>query len=319
MRRFGLNFPLRIMPTHRQRDWVREVADLGYHDLWSLEANDLDGFTPLAAAAQWEDTLRLGCALFPVQTRGPALMAQSVAAMCDVAPGRFVMGIGSSSQFIVEMWNGIHYEKPYQYTRDMALFLRDVLAGKRITHDYECFSVKGFKLDRVPDPAPPIYLGGLRPGMIELAGKVGDGVILNWIFPEDLPKILPHVHKHGGVKETTVRIFAAPGGDPETVRAHARQWIAPYMSVPTYRAQQEWLGRGPLLQPMWDAMAKGDMKAAMAAIPDEICDGFYPGGDPARVREHVERFFEAGVDTVIIGLLEEAVDPIAAARLIAPR
>jgi probable F420-dependent oxidoreductase len=319
MRRYGMNFPLRTLRVHEQKDWVRELEDLGYSDLWSLEANALDGFTPLAAAAQWSDTLRLGCALFPVQTRGPALMAQSVAGMCEIAPGRFIMGIGSSSQFIVELWNGIQYEKPYQFTRDMALFLREVLSGRRITHDYECFSVKGFKLDRAPDAAPPIYLGGLRPGMIELAGKVGDGVILNWILPEDLPGILPHVHKHGGVKETTVRIFAAPGGDLESVRADARQWIASYLSVPTYRAQQEWLGRGPLLQPMWDAMARGDMKGAMAAIPDEIADGFYPGGDPARVSEHIERYFEAGVDTVIIGLLEESVDPRAAARLIAPK
>lgn len=319
MGRYGMNFPLRTEPIHAQRDWVRELEDLGFSDLWSLEANDVDGFSPLAAAAQWSDTLRLGCALFPVQTRGPALMAQSVSAMCDLAPDRFIMGIGSSSQFIVEHWNGIPYRKPYQYTRDMALFLRDALSGERVSHDYECFSVKGFKLERPPATLPPIYLGGLRSGMIELAGKVGDGVILNWILPDDLPRILPHARKHGGVKEVVVRIFAAPGGDPEIVRGHARKWIAPYLSIPTYRAQQEWLGRGPVFAPMWERMEAGDFKGAMAAIPDDLADELYLSGDPVKVREQIERYFEAGADTVIIGPLEEAFPPRESARLIAPR
>jgi probable F420-dependent oxidoreductase len=262
--------------------------------------------------------MRLGCALFPVQTRGPALMAQSAAALCDAAPGRFVMGIGSSSEFIVQHWNGIEFRKPYQYTRDMALFLREVLSGAVISHDYECFSVKGFKLKRKVEP-PPILLGALRPGMIELASRVGDGVILNWILPEDLPRILPHARKHAQDGEIVVRIFAAPGGDGEGVRAVARMWIAGYLSVPTYRAQQEWLGRGPALEKMWRLWEAGDRKGAMAAVPDEIADGFYLWGAGESVREQIERYFEAGVDTVIIGLLEGAVEGREAARLIAPR
>lgn len=318
MARYGLHFPLERVPIREQRDWVHELEDLGYHDLWSGEAQDVDGFTPLVLASQWSRRLRLGCALFPVQTRGPALMAMSVAALCDTAPGRFVMGIGASSEFIVKHWNGIPFEKPYAYTRDMALFLREVLSGATISHDYECFSVKGFKLKRKVEP-PPILIGALRPGMLELSGRVGDGVILNWILPEDLPRILPHVRKHREDGEIAVRIFAAPGGDRERVRDIARMWIAGYLSVPTYRAQQEWLGRGPALDEMWRLWAAGDRRGAMAAVPDEIADGFYPSGPPEAVREQIDRYFEAGVDTVIVGLLEEAVDAREAARRIAPR
>ncbi len=318
MARYGLHFPLEALPIREQREWVRELEGLGYHDLWSGEAQDVDGFTPLALASQWTGSMRLGCALFPVQTRGPGLLAMSAAALCDAAPGRFVMGIGSSSEFIVRHWNSIEFHKPYQYTRDMALFLREVLSGAPISKDYECFSVKGFKLKRKVEP-PPILIGALRPGMIELSSRVGDGVILNWILPEDLPRILPHARKHRQDVEIAVRIFAAPGGDGERVRAVARMWIAGYLSVPTYRAQQEWLGRGPVFAEMWRLWEAGDRKGAMAAVPDEIADGFYLSGPGEAVREQIDRYFEAGVDTVIIGLLEGAVDGMQAARLIAPR
>jgi probable F420-dependent oxidoreductase len=315
--RTGLHFPLETLPIHGQRDWVRELEQMGYRDLWTGEAQDVDGFSPLAAAAQWTSSMRLGCALFPVQTRGPALMAMSVAALADIAPGRFVMGIGSSSEFIVQHWNGIPFEKPYAHVRDTALFLDDVFRGERVTKDYECFSVKGFKLKRKV-ARPPLLIGGLRPGMIELSSRVGDGVILNWILPEDLPRILPHARKYRDDVEIAVRIFAAPAGDREKVRAVARAWIAGYLSVPTYRAQQEWLGRGPVFEKMWRLWGEGDRAGAMAAVPDEIADGFYPSGPGEEVKEHIARYFEAGVDTVIVGLLEGAVDPIAASRALAP-
>jgi probable F420-dependent oxidoreductase len=320
MGRLGMTFPLESLPLLEQKEWARELEDRGYSDLWSLEAQDVDGFTPLVLASQWTRRMRLGCALFPVQTRGPALMAMSVAGMCEAAPGRFLLGIGSSSQFIVEAWNARPFQKPYAYTRDMALFLRAVLAGERIDQEYECFRVRGFHLRRRIESPPPILLGALRPGMLELAGRVGDGVILNWVTPEDLPLLLPHIRKHGGAREIAVRVVACPSGeaDREKARAVARGWIAGYFSVPTYRAQQEWLGRGPVFETMWKLWGEGDRRGAMAAIPEEVVDRFYLSGDPARVREQIQRYFDAGVDTVILGLLEGATDPRQASRALAP-
>ena len=77
------------------------MADLGYSDLWTSEAGGTDAFTPLAMAAAWTPTMRLGTAIVPVFTRGPALLAMSVAAMAEAAPGRFTLGIGTSSNVIV--------------------------------------------------------------------------------------------------------------------------------------------------------------------------------------------------------------------------
>ena len=76
-------------------------------------------------------TVALGTAIVPAYTRSPACLAQSVASMADAAPGRVAIGIGSSSNVIVERWNGIPFVEPYKKVRDVVRFLRDALAARR--------------------------------------------------------------------------------------------------------------------------------------------------------------------------------------------
>jgi alkanesulfonate monooxygenase SsuD/methylene tetrahydromethanopterin reductase-like flavin-dependent oxidoreductase (luciferase family) len=116
---YGLTIPLSGVPLHKQRETIEGLADLGYTDVWSAESDGADAFTPLALAAAWEPRLRLGTAIVPAFTRAPACLAQSVAAMADAAPGRFAFGIGSSSNVIVERWNGVPFVEPYKRVRDM--------------------------------------------------------------------------------------------------------------------------------------------------------------------------------------------------------
>ena len=127
--RYGMTIPLPDrLDDHKEV--FRELVELGYTDVWSSEANDTDGLTPLALAAALAPELRLGTAILPAFTRGPALMAQSAAAMACAAPGNFVLGIGTSSDVIVERWNGIPFEDPYLKARDTIRFLRRALTGE---------------------------------------------------------------------------------------------------------------------------------------------------------------------------------------------
>ncbi len=315
---YGMTIPIQRLPLHEHADLVRELADSGYTDVWTSEAQDLDGFIPLALASQWAPSLRLGCAVFPVQTRGPAVFAMSAAAMALAAPGRFVLGLGSSSEYIVSFQNARPFDRPLAATRDMARFLRAALAGEKVDESYETFAVRGFQLRRPIESPPPILIAALRPRMLELAGAEADGVILNYITAEDLPKVAPLVKKHGTQKEIAGRVYVCPTRDADAVRQIARHSICAYFNVPTYRAHQEWLGHHGHYQGMWDAWDARDRKGALAALRDETIDRHYIHGPAEYCRERIQGLMEAGLETPILGLVEEAMDPREAARLLAP-
>jgi probable F420-dependent oxidoreductase len=314
-----MTIPLQGMPLHEQRDWVRELADLGYTDLWSSEGPGYDAFTPLALASQWAPGLRLGTAICSVYTRGPALLASSAATLAAAAPGRVVLGIGASSNVIVEGWNGIPFEKPYARVRDTARFLRRALAGEKVSETYESFAVRGFRLGvEVPEP-PPIMIAALRAGMLRLAGRESDGAILNWLSAADVKTVAPIVKASGAHKEIVARIFVAPGSDRERVRASARQACAGYLTVPVYAAFHEWLGRGARLREMHAAWSAGDRRRALAAIPDSVVEELIVQGPAEACREHIARYREAGVDTPVLMVMATGEDLRRAMRELAPR
>ena len=315
MQRYGITVPFEGVPLHEHREWFEEAEALGYTDLWSAEAGGADAFTPLTLAAAWAPTLRLGTAIVPAYTRGAATLAQTVASMAQAAPGRFALGIGTSSNVIVENWNGLPFEKPYQRVRDTIRFLRAALAGEKVTHEYETFSVKGFRLGIRVDEIPPILVAALRPGMLKLAGTEGDGAIINWLSADDVKTVVPHV---GEGKEVAARIFVMPSEDADTVRFVGKRAIAAYLNVPVYAKFHEWLGRGDVLAPMWDAWKAGDRDAATAAIPDSLVDELVVHGSAADCRAHLARYAANGVTTPAPAILAGPDDARQAMRDLAP-
>jgi probable F420-dependent oxidoreductase len=313
--RYGITVPFDGIPLHEHRSWYEEIAALGYTDLWSAEAGGVDAFTPLTLAAAWTPSLRLGTAIVPAYTRGAATLAQSVAAMCSAAPGKFAIGVGSSSNVIVENWNGIPFVKPYQRVRDTIRFLRAALTGEKVTEDYETFSVNGFRLGLPVAEMPPILVAALRPGMLRLAGREGDGAIINWLSAEDVKTVVPHV---GEGKEIVARIFVLPSEDRDLVNFVGRRAISSYLTVPVYAAFHEWLGRGDALCEMWDAWEAGDRKAASASIPESVIDDLIVHGSPAECREKLAAFAANGVTTPAPAIMATGDDLRALIRELAP-
>jgi probable F420-dependent oxidoreductase len=297
--RWGITVPFAGVPLRDHKEWFEELVDLGYTDIWSSEAGAHDAFTVLALAAAWTPSLRLGQAVIPVYTRGPALLAQSIATLIEAAPGRVAVGLGTSSNVIVERWNGIPFQRPYHHVRDTLRFLRVALTNEKVTETYDSFEVKGFRLGVRVDQQPPILVGALRSGMLKLAGREGDGAIINWLGADDVRTVAPIVHEAGGgsEKEIVARIFVLPSEDRDAVRHLGRRMIAEYLNVPVYAAFHDWLGRGELLQPMWTAWKAGDRAGATEAIPDEVLDQLIVSGSPEQCAEHVHRYVEAGVTT----------------------
>ncbi len=318
-----MTIPFNDVPLAEHAALFRELADLGYTDVWSSEVDGADAFTPLVLAAAWAPSLHLGNAIVPAYTRGAALLAQSVAAMAETAPGRFSLGLGTSSNVIVERWNGIPFDKPYARVRDTLRFLRAALTGEKVTETYETFAVKGFRLGRPPAQVPPLLVAALRPGMLRLAGREGDGVILNWLSVNDVPTVLGHVAEGaaasgGGVKDVVARIFVLPSEDEAYVREVGRRMIASYLTVPVYTAFHQWLGRGEMIAPLLEKWAAGDRKGALETIPDELVDDLIVHGSPQECREHLQRYVAAGIKTPVMALIPAGYELPAMLRELAP-
>jgi probable F420-dependent oxidoreductase len=317
--RWGITLPVARVPLGAHAELLREARDLGYSDAWTSETSGEDAFSPLALAAALEPRLRLGTAIAGIYSRGPGLLAMSAAALCEAAPGRFVLGIGASSQAIVEGWNAARFERPLARVRDTLRFLRRALAGERVDEVYETFAVRGFRLERPPAAAPPIYLAALREGMLRLAGREADGVILGLLSAQDVARVVGVVSAEGRGKDVVARIAVCPSADATRAREAARRMIGTYLQVPVYERFHEWLGRGELLRAMREARAAGDREAARRLLPDSLVDELYVHGTPEQCREKLERFVAAGVRTLVVQLFGDAGDPREALRALAPR
>ncbi len=314
--RYGITIPFDGVTLLEHKEWFHRLADLGYTDVWSAEVDGVDGFTPLILAAVWEPRLHLGVAVTPVFTRGAGLMAMSIAALAEVAGDRFTMGLGASSEPVVQRWNGVRYEKPYARTRDVLRFVKRALDGEKIDEVFETFEVHGFKLARPVAARPPILLGALRPGMLRLAGAEADGAILNWLAANDVAQCRTEV---GEGKTIAARLFVVPTEDVDTARFIGRRMISSYLTVAAYAEFHRWLGRGEALQPMWDAWDAGDRQLANELIPDRVVDELIIHGSYGACREHVARYVEAGVQIPSIAIVPFGVDLKEAVEGLAPR
>jgi probable F420-dependent oxidoreductase len=303
MTRWGMTVPLPGLPLAEHAAAYTALADAGFTDVWSSEVAGADAFTPLALAAAWEPRLRLGTAVAPVFTRGPALLAMTAAAMAEAAPGRFSLGIGASSPVVVGDWNAVDFTEPYGRSRDMLRFLRVAWGGGTVDEAYDTFTVRRFRLERPPETPPPVLLAALRPRMLRLAAAEADGVILNWLAATDVPRVTAELGAAPAGFEVAARILVCPTEDAEHARTMGRRLIAAYLTVPAYAAFHRWLGREKVLAPMWQAWSTGDRRAALAAIPDALVDALIVHGSPTHCREAVAAYVTAGVTTPIMALL----------------
>jgi probable F420-dependent oxidoreductase len=290
-RRWGLTLPLPGLPLADHGELLKRAEAAGYTDLWSGETNGPDGFTPLALASAWTQRMRLGTGVVGVFQRGPALLAQETAALADASRGRFVLGIGSSSDRIVEGWNGIPFERPLSRVRDTVEFLRTALDGER--------TASGFKLEAPPSQRVPIVLAALRGKMLDLAVERADGAFTNFLPLAGLPKVTAQLDGAPKGFELLCRFFCLPG-EREAVEPLARFMFSSYITVPVYAAFYRWLGYAEQIDPMIAAWAAGDRQAAAAAAPWELIEDMFVFGTPEQMRERLDAFVAGGVTLPVL-------------------
>ncbi len=280
-----------MTPLADHRPFVEQAEAEGYTDLWTGETGGPDGFTPLALSAAWTEKIRLGTGIVGVFQRGPALLAQQAAALTDASSGRFVLGIGASSDRMVAGWNEIPFEKPLTKVEETVDFLRVALAGERTR--------TGFKLETAPAHPTPIVLAALRGKMLRLAVEKADGAFSNFLPLAGLPQVTAQLEGADPDFEVLCRFFCI-AGEKEQVEPLARFMFSSYVTVPVYANFFRWLGYGDEIQAMCDAWAEKDRQGAAAAAPWELIEDTFLVGSPEYIRERLDAYVDGGITLPII-------------------
>jgi len=287
--RWALTVPFSGIPLAAHGELFRRIEAAGYDDVWTSETAGYDGFTPLALAAVHTERLRLATGVVNPFTRGPAVLAQHCAALSDASGGRFVLGLGSSSNVIVERWNGVPFEKPLSRMRSAIEALRPVLAGGR--------GPGGFKLETAPEAPVPIVVAALRGKMLGLAAELGDGAFTNFLPLSGTRQV---AEAFGAPeKELVCRFFCFPAPADEALPA-ARRMLVAYATVPVYTAFFRWLGWGERIDPVLEAWEDGDRRRAVELVPDDLVREVFLFGDAAAQRERLQAFAEGGITTFVL-------------------
>ena len=312
--RWGLTLPLTGIGLEDHEAHVKRAEAAGYTDLWSGETNGPDGFTPLTLASAWTEKVRLGTGVVGVMQRGRALLAQEAAAVADASGGRFALGIGASSDRIIEGWNDMPFEKPLTKMSETIDFLRTALSGERADG--------GFKLERAPAETVPIILAALRGKMLRLAVEKADGAFTNFLPLAGLPKVAEQLEEAPDGFELLCRFFCIPG-EREQVEPLARFMFSSYITVPVYEAFYRWLGYGERIDAMVEAWNAKDRQKAAEEAPWDLIEEMFIFGEPAQMKDRLNAFVEGGITLPVItpittpdqlGELIDALAPLGASR-----
>jgi probable F420-dependent oxidoreductase len=299
----GLAMPLAELPG-----LAREAEERGYRTAWVGEASGLEAIVLSTLVATHTRTLKIANGVIPVQTRTPVVYGQAAATLAHLAPGRFALGLGLSSEIIVGQWHGLPFSPSVQQMREAVQVIRMTAAGERVNFEGRFYRLKNFRLAvPAPSPAPQIYLAALGPKMCELAGEVADGVLLNWIPPSAVPASLRHVEagaKRAGRSladvDVAVYVRTCVTDEREAVREALARDITGYATVNVYARFFAECGFAEEMEIVNAAWKAGDRAGAVKGITSRVLDGLGAVGPADVCRERLGAFAGNGVTPVVV-------------------
>lgn len=277
--------------------------DLGYRTAWLAEVAGPESMVTAAAAALATSRMTLGVAVVPAFVRTPALLAMAAGSVSQVLAGRTLrVGIGSSSEAIVSGWNGVPFVRPLRRVEETVRAVREGLAGSGT------FQGATVGMNRFKNAAPPagpveLYVGALGPGMLAVAGAVGDGVCLNLMPPEVVPRQLAATGRSDGFG-VMARLQVLLTEDLAAARTMLREtMLAAYLAQPVYNNFLRWMGYEEEAEAIATGWARRDREAVNLAIHDRLVDDLAILGTRSRVLARIDEYFASGVQQAAVSVL----------------
>jgi alkanesulfonate monooxygenase SsuD/methylene tetrahydromethanopterin reductase-like flavin-dependent oxidoreductase (luciferase family) len=296
----------RSLETAIQR--AESAERLGYESAFVTHIAARDSLTTLMAYASRTERIKLGTGVMPIYSRPPVTTAMSAATVDEFSGGRLVLGLGVSHRPVVEGWYGDRIDKPVKEMREYVEIVRAVFRGEDPPHGEKFRSDFHFMGYDARDDLP-IYLAGLSPGMLRLAGRIGDGVVLWLCNPEYIrdvvvPELTTGRERAGKSLKGFDIVAAVPSAvtsEPDDARGKLRQSLIPYFSLPFYRAMLEGSGYGDDVAGFDEGMATGDPANAVAAISDRFLLALGAIGSAEEAAGSLRRYREAGATSPCVG------------------
>src|SRR6266571_1612031 len=302
-------------PIREGMEYVRYAEAHGFEAVWQAESRLVrEATVPMAAFAAVTERIKVGSGVVNNWTRNVGLMASTFSTLDDLAPGRIMLGIGAWWDPLASKV-GIHRTRPLQAMREYVDVARRLLAMERVTFHGEFVDVEDIELDIVHgDRSPrdvPIYIGATGMKMMELAGEIGDGVVLNYMVSpaynrQALEALAEGAARAGRTVEDVDRpqlIVCSMDPDREVALDRARELLTQYLGQQPHIMKAS--GVDPALIEQigkivtWPAGPE-EIRRAMKIVPDEAVQMISASGTPEECRAKVRQYVEAGCTCPIL-------------------
>ena len=308
MNRYGVRLETdpRLTPQDCQA-LAHRAEDLGYESVWLPEGRSRDAFTSLAAMALATENVRLGTGIVQIFARTASNTAMAAAGMAALSGGRFILGLGVGHGPSVETWDGVPFKRPMTRLRETIQIARGLLSGDRVDFSGKIFNVSGASLgEAAPMGKTPIYIAALGPQMLEMAGELADGIVMNWPTAAFLPQAVEYV-KRGADKagrdiseiDIAGYVRVAVGEDPGPLRAALQGQVIRQAAMPFYRNMFTAAGFQEEMEAVTAALAEGNTDKAMGAVTEAMQDQVAVVGSRDHCREQFEARRSAGLQLPI--------------------
>jgi F420-dependent oxidoreductase-like protein len=323
---------------------ILEAERLGFDSVWTAEAYGSDAVTTASWILARTSTINVGTSIVQMPARTPACTAMTAMTLDQLSGGRFILGIGPSGPQVIEGWHGLAYGKPLERTREYISIIRKILAREEpLQHEGMHYQIpyrgadatglgKPLKSILHGNPAMKIYTAAITAGGIRCSAEVADGVFPLWMIPERFDLIEKPLQE-GFVKAGNGKglgsfdilpfVQVSMGEDVEQCRQPVKAHMALYIGGMGARDKNYYndfarrAGYKEAAVRIQDLFLAGKKAEAAAAVPDQLVDDCALIGPPARIRERLQAWQEAGRRQEVTSLLVAGNAPVEALRLLA--
>lgn len=296
--------------------------DGGLDGAWAPELYNRSATIAVAEMATRTSRCTVGTAIAYGVGRSPLTLAAEARDLDELSDGRFVLGVGNGTRRMIADWHGQDPDAPAVRMEELVTLLRKLWRQHRepIDHEGRFYRLRLAPTGDLIGPLRediPIYTAGVNPRMVEVAGRVADGLLGHVLFTtgyiEDvvLPAIEQGAKRTGrdpGAVRVASLVLAAVDDDPEVARRDAAAQLAFYASAKTYAPVLERIGFADEAAAVREAFARGDEEAMAAAIPDRMVDALAVAGTPMDVRSQLRRY-EGLLDHAILYVPSYRISP----------